>query len=93
MSVVGTNFPSAERHSGHDKPEKSIVRYGGADNGFRDQSRRSRSWPVSRYVPLLEITQGRAGQVRDRRLERIEAVVERQKRLAPKGDDDGLVLD
>ena len=31
--------------------------------------------------------------MRDRRLQRIEAVVERQQRMPPEGDDDGLLLD
>lgn len=43
-------------------------------------------------VALEAAVQGRAGQVRDPRLERIKAVLERQKRVAPKGDDDGFVL-
>ena len=36
--------------------------------------------------------QRRAGQVRDRRLERVEAVIERQERVTPKSDDDRLVF-
>lgn len=35
----------------------------------------------------------RSRQVRNRRLQRVEAVVERQQRVAPEGDDDCLLLD
>ena len=35
--------------------------------------------------------QGRARQVGDRCLQGVEAIVERQERVAPEGDDDGLV--
>src|ERR1700730_17505770 len=37
--------------------------------------------------------QRRARQIRDRRLQRVEAIVERQERMPPKGYDDRLVLD
>lgn len=36
--------------------------------------------------------EGRARQMRDRRLKRINAVVERQERMTPKGHDDRLIL-
>jgi hypothetical protein len=35
----------------------------------------------------------RARQTRGDRLKRVEAIVERQKRMPPEGDDDGLFLD
>src|SRR5215207_5376753 len=44
-------------------------------------------------MPLKAAVQGRACQVWDGRLERIEAVVERQKCVAPECDHDGLLLD
>src|SRR3954447_14897788 len=37
--------------------------------------------------------QARAGQVRDRGLERVEAIIERQERVPPKRNHDGLLLD
>ena len=43
-------------------------------------------------VALQAAMQGRAGQVREGGLERVEAVVERQERVTAKGDDDRLVL-
>lgn len=36
--------------------------------------------------------QGRAGQMRDRRLKRVEAVIERQQHVLAEGDDDRLLL-
>src|SRR5215213_527953 len=44
-------------------------------------------------VPLQAAMQTGARQVRDRGLEGIEAVVQRQQRVPPKGDNDGLLLD
>jgi hypothetical protein len=34
-----------------------------------------------------------SGQVRDRRLERIETIIERQQGMLAKGNDDGLIRD
>ncbi len=44
-------------------------------------------------VALQATMQRRARQVRDRRLKRVEAVVQRQKRVTTKGDDDRFVLE
>src|SRR6266849_5760155 len=44
-------------------------------------------------VALQAAVQRRAGQVGDRRLQRVEAIVERQERVLPKGNDDRLLLD
>src|SRR5918997_6745895 len=44
-------------------------------------------------MPLKAAVQGRACQVWDGGLERVEAVVERQKRVTPESDNDGLLLD
>src|SRR5919107_5713206 len=44
-------------------------------------------------MPLKAAVQGRACQVWDGGLKRVEAVVERQKRVAPESDNDGLLLD
>ena len=44
-------------------------------------------------VALEAAVQGRAGKVGDGGLERVEAVVQRQERVAPESDDDGLLLD
>ncbi len=49
-------------------------------------------WQSADAVALQATVQRRAGQVRDRRLERVEAIVEGQERVAAKGDDDRLVL-
>jgi hypothetical protein len=43
-------------------------------------------------VPLQAAVQAGARQVRDRGLEAVEAVVERQERMPPEGDDDGFLL-
>jgi hypothetical protein len=43
-------------------------------------------------MALQTAMEGRAGQVRNGRLQRIEAVVERQQRVPPKGDDHRLFL-
>ena len=43
-------------------------------------------------VALEAAMQGRAGQMRDRRLQGIEAIVERQQRMLAEGDDDRLLL-
>ena len=42
-------------------------------------------------VALQTAMQGRARQVGDRCLQGVEAIVERQERVAPEGDDDGFV--
>jgi hypothetical protein len=42
-------------------------------------------------MPLKAAVQGRA--CRDGGLERVEAVVQRQKRVAPESDNDGFLLD
>jgi hypothetical protein len=44
-------------------------------------------------MPLQTAVQRRAGQAGDCRLKRVKAVVERQQRMAPEGDDDRLLLD
>jgi hypothetical protein len=44
-------------------------------------------------VTLQAAVQPRPRQVRDRRLQGIEAIVQRQERMLAEGDDDGLVLD
>src|SRR5688500_16687205 len=44
-------------------------------------------------MPLKAAVQGRACQVWDGGLERVEAVVQRQKRVAPEGDNDSFLLD
>src|SRR5215207_9018973 len=44
-------------------------------------------------MPLKAAVQGRARQVRDGRLKRIKAVIERQQRVPAEGDDDRLLLD
>ena len=44
-------------------------------------------------VALQAAMQRRARQMRDGRLQRVEAVVERQQRMPSEGDDDGLLLD
>jgi hypothetical protein len=44
-------------------------------------------------MPLKAAVQGRACQVRDGGLERVEAVVKRQQRVAPERDHDGLLRD
>jgi len=43
-------------------------------------------------MPLEQPVQRRSGQVRDRRLQRVEAVVERQQRVAPEGDCQRLLF-
>src|SRR5690242_11335354 len=43
-------------------------------------------------MPLKTAVQRRAGQGRDSGLQRVKAVIERQQRVAPEGDDNGLVL-
>ena len=43
-------------------------------------------------VPLQTAMQAGAGQARDGRLQAIKAVVQRQQGVAPKGNDDGLLL-
>src|SRR5919206_2615724 len=43
-------------------------------------------------MPLKAAVQRRACQGWDRGLQRIEAVIKRQQRVTPEGDDDGLVL-
>ena len=44
-------------------------------------------------VPLQAAMQGRARQVRDRRLKGIQAIIERQQRMSTKRDDDGFIRD
>src|SRR5262249_61530117 len=44
-------------------------------------------------VPLQAAVQGRARQMRDRRLKGIQAVVERQQRMLAKRDDGGVVFE
>jgi hypothetical protein len=44
-------------------------------------------------VALQTAVQAGAGQVRDGGLQRVEAVVQRQQRVAPERNDDGLLLD
>ena len=44
-------------------------------------------------VPLQTSVERRAGQVRDRRLQRIEAIIERQQRMAAERENDRLLLD
>ena len=44
-------------------------------------------------MPLKAAVQGRARQVRDGRLKRIEAVIKRQERVPAEGNHDGLLLD
>ena len=44
-------------------------------------------------MALQAAMQGRARQVRDRRLQRVEAVVERQQGMLAEGDDHRLLLD
>jgi hypothetical protein len=44
-------------------------------------------------VPLQAPVKRRAGQVRDYRLQRIQAIVERQQRMPAERDDDRLLLD
>src|ERR1019366_4408307 len=43
-------------------------------------------------VPFKTSMKGRTGQLRDRDLQRIQAIVERQQCVLAKGDDDGLLL-
>ena len=43
-------------------------------------------------VTLQTPVKGRAGQMRDRRLQGIKAVVERQQSMPSEGDDDGLFI-
>jgi hypothetical protein len=43
-------------------------------------------------VPLQAPVQRRAGEVRDGRLQGVEAVIQRQQGVTPEGDDDGLLL-
>lgn len=49
-------------------------------------------WQARDAVALKAAMQGRSRQMRDRRLQAIETVVERQSRMPTKGDDDRLVL-
>lgn len=44
-------------------------------------------------VALQATMQGRSREVRNGRLQGLEAVVDRQQRVAPEGDDDGFLLD
>ena len=44
-------------------------------------------------MALQAAVQRRAGQVRDRRLKRVEAIIQRQQRMAPERDRHRLVLD
>src|SRR6185295_11834941 len=44
-------------------------------------------------MPLQAAMQGRARQVRDRRLKGIRAVIERQQRTSTKRDDNGFILE
>ena len=48
---------------------------------------------ASDAMPLQTAVQGRARQMRDRRLQGIEAVVERQERVPAESDDHRLLLD
>src|SRR5580700_8189838 len=50
-------------------------------------------WQAGDTVALQAAVQRRAGQVGDRRLQGVEAVVERQERVPPKGNDDRLLFD
>ncbi len=43
-------------------------------------------------VPLQAAMQRRAGQLRDRGLQRVEAIVERQQRMPAKSNDNGFLL-
>jgi len=43
-------------------------------------------------VALQAAVQGRARQVRDRRLKRVEAIIERQQCVLAEGDDDRFLL-
>lgn len=44
-------------------------------------------------MTLQAAMQGRARQMRDRRLQRIKTIIERQQRVTPEGDDDRFLLD
>ena len=50
-------------------------------------------WQAADVVALQTAMQRRARQVRDRGLQAIEAVVQRQERMPPERDDDRLLLD
>ena len=50
-------------------------------------------WEPRDAMSLQAAVQGRASQVRDRRLKGIQAIIERQQRMLAKGNDDGFVLD
>lgn len=43
-------------------------------------------------MALQTAVQGRAGEMRDRCLQRIQAIIKGQQRMLAKGDDDGLLL-
>ena len=43
-------------------------------------------------MPLKAAMQRRSREMRDARLETVEAIIERQQRVAPKGDDHRLLL-
>ncbi len=48
-------------------------------------------WQLADAVTLQAAMHGRPRQVRDCRLQGVEAIVERQQRMPPEGDDDHLV--